>query len=235
LLREGDLPLRLVGAKAFIDFLGPQDEPWLRVLLAEVRRFEGRRQRELAERLLEPLPCEAPHFKRRAASRVLLALWRGRRDSVISPREIRARLFTTATERDLPREAVLAETAAHFGSSTAALEDSLFADLASERLVAAPAAPPTPTEVALRTNLAVAQAILMRASIIEIRSMTGSPRRLEPLWNQDLARFRRRHPRRAGSPSRRRHFGAGSPSSKPSPPPVAGRPPPLQPSRSVRW
>jgi hypothetical protein len=76
LLSERDLPLRVIEERAFIDYLGPQDEPWVRVLLAEMARFEGRRRRELAERLAEPLPCEAPHFKRRAATRALLALWR---------------------------------------------------------------------------------------------------------------------------------------------------------------
>jgi hypothetical protein len=60
LLSERDLPLRIVGREAFLDFLGPQDEPWLRVLIDEVARFEGRRWRELAERLAEPLPCQAP-------------------------------------------------------------------------------------------------------------------------------------------------------------------------------
>src|SRR4051794_24607061 len=78
LLPEHDLPLRVLDDRGFIDSLGPEDEPWLRVLLAELERFSGRRRRELAERLAEPLPCETPYFKRRAASRVLLRLWRGR-------------------------------------------------------------------------------------------------------------------------------------------------------------
>jgi predicted nuclease of restriction endonuclease-like RecB superfamily len=167
LLREGDLPLRLIGGQAFIDFVGPQDEPWLRVLLAEMNRFEGRRQRELAERLLEPLPCEAPHFKRRAASRVLLRLWRRRPEPAVPSREVRARLFTAATESDLPREALLAEAAAHFAVSEAILQESLFADLP----VRAPQPLPSPNEIALRTNLAVAQALLMRASSVEIRAL----------------------------------------------------------------
>jgi hypothetical protein len=45
LLPEADLPLRLVERAAYFDFLGPQDEPWLRVLLAEMVRFEGRQRR----------------------------------------------------------------------------------------------------------------------------------------------------------------------------------------------
>src|SRR5437764_474985 len=64
LLPEADLPLRLLDKGAYLDFLGPQDEPWLRVLIAEMQRFERRRRRELCERLAEPLPCEAPYFKR---------------------------------------------------------------------------------------------------------------------------------------------------------------------------
>jgi hypothetical protein len=173
LLRESDLPLRVIGGRAFIDFVGPQDEPWLRVLLSEMTRFEGRRQRELDDRLLEPLPCDAPHFKRRAASRVLLGLWRRRHDSAIAPREARAHLFTAAAEHDLPRKALLAGTAAHFGVGEPILEESLFADLPAERLVRAPQLLPTANEVALRTNLAVAQALLMRASSVEIRALGG--------------------------------------------------------------
>ena len=41
MLPEADLPLRLVERGAYFDYLGPQDEPWLRVLLAEMARFEG--------------------------------------------------------------------------------------------------------------------------------------------------------------------------------------------------
>ena len=69
MLREGDLPLRLLEGRGYLDYLGPQDEPWLRVLLQEMLRHEGRRARELAERLADPLPCEAPYYKRRATLR----------------------------------------------------------------------------------------------------------------------------------------------------------------------
>ena len=75
MLSQADLPLRLLDDRAYLEYLGAQDEPWLRVLVAEMVRFEGRRRRELAERLAEPLPCDAPYFKRRAATRVLFRLW----------------------------------------------------------------------------------------------------------------------------------------------------------------
>ncbi|MDB4981977.1 MAG: hypothetical protein JWM82_2729, partial [Myxococcales bacterium] len=189
MLPEAELPLRVVEGGAFFDFLGPQDEPWLRVLLGEVVRFEGRRRRELAERLAEPLPCETPFFKRRAATRVLLRLWRRERVAVVPPPEARARLFVEAaarpgsvevsTERSMEavaraaRDAVVAEVAATFSVSPEALVESLFADLPGERIVRAPEPLPSVAELVLRTNLAVVQAVLMRASTIELQIEGG--------------------------------------------------------------
>jgi predicted nuclease of restriction endonuclease-like RecB superfamily len=205
LLSERDLPLRLLEERAFIDFLGPQDEPWLRVLLAEMARFEGRRRRELAERLAEPLPCEAPYFKRRAATRALLRLWRreragtpvapsfdtpagrdgatdgegaadgdpARRARPPRPIELRAQLFAEAAARDARAATVLSEAAARLGLSAEGLGDALFADLPGERPVRAPDPAPSAAEAALRTNLAIAQAVLMRASRVELRVEGG--------------------------------------------------------------
>jgi len=172
LLPEADLPLRVVDGGAYFDFLGPQDEPWLRVLLGELVRFEGRRRRELAERLAEPLPCEAPFFKRRAATRVLLRLWRRERvaavSSVVSPVLARARLFGAAAANDEPRADTLAAVAAALEIAPDVLRESLFADLPGERVVRAPEPLPSSAEIVLRTNLAVVQAVLMRASTIDL-------------------------------------------------------------------
>jgi uncharacterized protein len=186
LLSERDLPLRVIEERAFIDYLGPQDEPWLRVLLAEMARFEGRRRRELAERLAEPLPCEAPHFKRRAASRALLALWRREpaQETPAPPRlalartlprpaALRQELFGAAAATDVPALAITDAAAARLGLSRDAVLNLLFADLPGERPVRAPNPPPTPAEAMLRTNLAIAQAVLMRASRLELRVEGG--------------------------------------------------------------
>jgi uncharacterized protein len=181
LLSERDLPLRLIEERAFVDYLGPQDEPWLRVLLAEMVRFEGRRRRELAERLAEPLPCEAPHFKRRAAARTLFALWRRERveppaagnPALPAPATLRQLLFTEAATAEAPPAGVAEAAAERFGLAREGLLEHLFADLPGERPVRAPAPPPTPAEAMLRTNLAIAQAVLMRASRIELRVEGG--------------------------------------------------------------
>lgn len=181
MLAERDLPLRLIEERAFVDYLGPQDEPWLRVLLGEMLRFEGRRRRELAERLAEPLPCEAPHFKRRAAARTLFTLWRREpprapapRDSALpTPAALREQLFAEAAAGAGPAAAIAEAAAARLGLSAAALLDLLFADLPGERPVRAPDPAPTPAEAVLRTNLAIAQAVLMRASRVELRVEGG--------------------------------------------------------------
>ncbi len=169
MLRERDLPLRVLGSQAFFDFLGPQDEPWLRVLLGEMLRFEGRRWRELRDRLFEPLPCEAPHFKRRAAMRVLARLWHRDRVAAAPPALVRARVFEAAAAQDAPAEEILTATAAALGIAPAALGEALFADLPGERRVRAPVPAPGATELVLRTNLAVAQAVLMRTDRLDLR------------------------------------------------------------------
>ncbi len=171
MLLETDLPLRLLDKGAYFDFLGPQDEPWLRVLLAEMARFEGRRRRELCLRLAEPLPCEAPHFKRRAATRLLLKLWRREgvaRVAGLRPTELRARAFALAAACESPRAAMVAAVAQQLGLAEAELTEQLFGDLPGERLVRSPRPMPSAGEIALRTNLAIAQAVLMRASAVEL-------------------------------------------------------------------
>jgi uncharacterized protein len=170
LLRDADLPLRLLEGRGFIDFLGPQDEPWLRVLLGEFARFEGRRAAELVERLAEPLPCEAPYFKRRAASRTLWGLWRRERPATLPPVEVRARLFAAASAADAcDRAAVMAKVALQLGVSGPALEEALLADLPGERIVRPPEAVPTVQLAVLAVNLAIAQTVLMRASSVRIQ------------------------------------------------------------------
>jgi len=195
-LSQSDLPLRLLDDRAYLEYLGAQDEPWLRVLVAELARFEGRRRRELAERLAEPLPCDAPYFKRRAASRVLLRIWNRTADAAMAargadsgagklrPAAVRAALFGAEAANDNPRPTIVADLAARLGVAPDAVEAALFADLPGERPVRAPEPVPTPAEIALHTNLALAQAVVMRASHVSLR-VEGN---LRPIVR--LAKFR---------------------------------------------
>lgn len=172
MLRDAELPLRFSEHQVFLDFLGPHDQPWLRVLLAEMVRFEGRRARELGERLAEPLPCEAPYVKRRAATRALWRLWRRERKAAVRPVSARSELFGAAAAAAAPsleHQRLFEEVAARLEISVPALRESLFADLPGERVVRAPEPVPTAIEAALHTNLAIAQSVLMRAASIELQ------------------------------------------------------------------
>lgn len=169
LLPDRLLNYRVAGAIVVPHFLGEHDHPWLRALLEEHERFVGRPQRELDARLREPLPCESPPNKLRLAIQVLARLRRGRRNTAaVSPRRVRALVFLEAARAPAPPLTVLSTVAASLGVTAGDLEDSLFADLPSERLLEAPAQPMSAMELALRTNLTLVQALLFQATSVRI-------------------------------------------------------------------
>jgi predicted nuclease of restriction endonuclease-like RecB superfamily len=145
-------------------FLGPEDHPWLDVLVAERSKMNGRPEREWTERLRDPLPAEAPASKVRLAVYALGRLPGGRPRLPVVPRKIRAALFTEAV-RD-PALA-LARAASSFGVEPALLERDLFADLPGERPL--PALPVTqPAAIAARCNQLLAEGFLSRAVMLRI-------------------------------------------------------------------
>ncbi|HJW68758.1 MAG TPA: DUF790 family protein [Candidatus Binatia bacterium] len=156
-------------------FLGAHDHPWLHVLLDEYARFVGRRQRELDERLREPLPCASPLAKRRVAVHVLARLCGNYRTTRTAPRSARAAVFVEAARSQAEPAVVVACVATRLGVTATELTDALFADLPGERVVAAPAELLSPEELALRTNLAIAQAFLFRSAAVLIE-MEGNAR-----------------------------------------------------------
>jgi predicted nuclease of restriction endonuclease-like RecB superfamily len=86
----------------------------------------------------------------------------------VPPKRARALVFAEAARGSAAPEAALSTVAESLGVTMAALRDSLFADLPGERLVAAPAQPISPSELACRTNLALVQRLLFRATCLRI-------------------------------------------------------------------
>jgi len=162
------LNFSLVGDAVVPHFLTEHDHPWLRTLLEEHQRFVGRPRRELTARLREPLPGESPPRKRGQAIHVLMGLGSSREKSGVAPRRARALVFGAAAQSPGPAAAVLSSVAASLGVSVSELANSLFADLPGDRLVAPPAVPLSPGELALRANLASAQALLFHATSVRI-------------------------------------------------------------------
>jgi predicted nuclease of restriction endonuclease-like RecB superfamily len=175
LLPETLLPCSVHGNVVRPHFLGEHDHPWLRVLLEEYMRFVGRHQRELDERLREPLPCATPTVKCRSAIHVLARHYGTRQVARIVPRRARAAVFIAAARSPAEPAVVLASVAATLGVTVTELTDALFADLPGERLVAPPVDVLSPGELALRTNLAIAQGFVFRSTALVIE-MEGNAR-----------------------------------------------------------
>jgi uncharacterized protein len=169
LLPDRLLSYSVAGTVVVPHFLGEHDHPWLRTLLEEHERFIGRPQRELDGRLREPLPCVSPPRKLRLANQVLMRLRRGHRNAtVVPPRRARALVFVEAARSPAPALTVLSTVAASLGVTAGDLQGSLFADLPGERLVGASAQSLSAVELALRTNLALVQALLFHAIAVRI-------------------------------------------------------------------
>ncbi len=84
------------------------------------------------------------------------------------PAQVRAEVFGLAAETPRPRSEVLAIAARRLKVGQDCLERALFSDLPDERLVRAPAEVPTPADLALRINLALAQSVLRRAASVDL-------------------------------------------------------------------
>ncbi len=151
------------------DFLGPHDHPWLRALLDEFERHAGRPERLLRERLREPLRRPSPPGRRRMAIHVLWPRCRAPRPSSPPlPRSVRAALFPEAARLSADVRAAWQAASRRLGQPERALRARLFADLPGERRVAAPPPDLSPVELALRTNLALAKALLFRAARVVV-------------------------------------------------------------------
>ena len=164
------LSTRIEGDRILPRYLGERDYPWLRALLDEHARFVGRRRSELLSRLSEPLPVAAPKNKLRLATRVLDRLTLGRIEAEVSPQRVRGSLFRAAAASDEPRQTLLERVAIELGSSAGALETALFADLRSERRVAALSDDYSPSRFAFEINSALVAGLLARAARVRIRA-----------------------------------------------------------------
>jgi uncharacterized protein len=146
----------------------------MRLLVDECDRAASHPIRELEARLREPVPG-APGDKHRLVAHVLLAGSRSRIHSAIPPREARAVVFSAAAREPVrPRSEIIAASAADRQIEPAALAAALFADLPGERLAMPPAILDL-GELALRSNLLLAQALLARAFKLRI-SLEGNTR-----------------------------------------------------------
>ena len=164
------VPFRLRSGRARIDYLGVHDTPWLGVVLGEFLRFEGRRWRELEERLREPFDIPLEPMRFHAAVQVLRRLFGSDGGGRLDAARARTVVFELAAQRTASRRAILEEASGRLGVSPEMLDDELFGDVREERRVKPPARPVTPSELALRVNTRFAQAVVRGASEVEIEA-----------------------------------------------------------------
>ena len=174
LLPDDLLPLRVKDGQAIIGYLGDADRAWLRTLIDEFERYAGRPERELRQRLGEPLPVPSPWLQRRAATAVLSRIWRSQVQAPLPPREIRRAVFDDMAAEGGSRSDVFNRVGRRLGLAATALAGGLFADLPGERIVVSPLAIPSPIDAIQKTNLALAQSMLFRATSVRIRAEGGS-------------------------------------------------------------
>jgi predicted nuclease of restriction endonuclease-like RecB superfamily len=173
LLPDDLLPLRIKDGQAIVGYLGHGDQTWLRALIDEFERYVGRPERELRQRLGEPLPLPSPFLQRRAATAVLSRLWRSQVQAPLPPRELRHAVFGEMAAQGGSRSDVLTRAGQRLAIAPAVLGAALFADLPGERIVVSPRAIPSPTDAIQRINLTLAQAMLFRATSVRVRAEGG--------------------------------------------------------------
>ena len=173
MLPDDLLPLRIKDGQAIVGYLGDGDQTWVRALIDEIERHAGRPERELRERLGEPLPVPSPWLQRRAAALVLSRLWRSKVQSPLPPRAIRRAVFDEMAVSGGSRSEVLMRVGHRLALPAATLAAALFADLPGEKIVESPAAIPSPSDAVARINLALAQAMLFRATSVRARAEGG--------------------------------------------------------------
>jgi len=177
LLSADCIQVRMVGSEAVPAWLGAEDHPWLRALIDDFARLDGRPYRELALFLQEPPRIPSPAGKRRMAIRTLQHQCTRDRP----PLDASALRDAVAVEAQQARDAdrfdrsvVLAACAQRLGLSAATTDEHLFADLPGERRLRFPEPPPDPHSLAIRTNLALAQGLLRLASEVTLELYGGA-------------------------------------------------------------
>lgn len=153
-----------------VRYLTERDHGWIRALLDEYERFEGRPRRELDQRLREPLPITGPVMQARYVVQVLDRAFGTHVEAAVSPVQARSLVFGEAARTTRSAAEVLSAVARELFIEAGALEEALFADLPGERRMVAPEQPLSVGDVALRANLAMVQRLLRRSTAVWIQA-----------------------------------------------------------------
>lgn len=169
--------VRICGHEAVPLWMDPEDHVWLRVLIDDVARLEGRTYRQVTSFLREPPRMPSPGGKRAMAIWTLLQLCGSERPPLNAALLRETVVLKAQQARDtgpFDRAQVLALAGQCLGLSAASADEHLFADLPGERRLRLPRPLPDHHSLATRTNMALAQGLLRLASEISIELYGGA-------------------------------------------------------------
>lgn len=165
-------------------------------LIAIFDEHRGRTRGELAAELADFLGAGTAFLLHRGLAKLLEDRSEFATDAAAEPGELRAAAFAAAAatyraprDEDDPhpfhfdREAVLARAAGEFGVAPEELAAGLYADLKDEQVLTA-FDPPQPRRLLERYNVALAQAVLLRATELTLRLRPQDPRSLRALFGR---------------------------------------------------
>ncbi len=173
------LSFRVVEGEIVPDWLGPQDHPWLRDLLDRAEAATGKTLRELDRALADPGARPVPPRRLAMACHALRGRWSAALpEAEVPPRAARAAVFQASSELRVAggwsRAEALERAAERLRVDPAALDRSLLLDLPGERRTALDEPLPSPAELALHTNLALAQGLVRRARQVTVTALGNS-------------------------------------------------------------
>jgi predicted nuclease of restriction endonuclease-like RecB superfamily len=177
LLPASRIQVRINGNTAAPVWLGTEDHMWLRALIDDFARLDGKRYRDAVSFLQEPPRVPSPSGKR------LMAIWMlqnmcARQRPLFDAGKLRAVIALEAQRaRDMGRfnrADVITATAAMVGISAAETDEHMFSDLPMERRLILPDTIPDPHSLAAKTNLALSQGLLNVASDVTIELYGGA-------------------------------------------------------------
>ena len=168
MLPERVISFGVAGRQLVPDFLGPHDHPWLRDLIERTEASAGRPERQVYDDLREGAGRPSPTGKRRMVLHVLRRLCRPRRSQTLPPRTVRALVFGHAARLGGDVTAAWAASAQTLGVPAEALQRVLLSDLPGERPTGPPPSNLSPSDLALRTNLALARSLLARSARVRV-------------------------------------------------------------------
>lgn len=162
------LPIRIRDGSIHPGFLVEEDQGWLEALVHLASAHVGAPWRELEAAMRRPVMDGVSIQRQGLAAFVLSRRFRKRVQAARPPARVRAVVFAAAAAGG-DRDGVVASAAEALGIDAAAVEQALFADLPSERVVVSPAVMPSAAELAVDANLEMCRSLLMRAIEVEIQ------------------------------------------------------------------